>query len=217
MKDKAIIQFDERRSITRTDFMKNMDEEIEHLYETGDVARATHLISSLDSLDNVAGHAKAKFLYGFHDWWQENKPDESFTDHIESFTSTRAVTVKRYVLVWRQIEQSVIPLAVAARPMRDLIPIAKCIAQGHEISKADWRKIELAANDGEIRDILRKIKGQEPRKSAKVIRLERDGTISLWVKDEKKFIGFLNVRDAETDKDISEVIEKIKSIGMVEE
>ena len=217
MKNTSLVQFDDGHKLTEQDFMHNIDNIIVHLYETGDTATATKMLSALEKIDVVSGHAKAKLLYGFNDWWRENKPDENFCDYIESTTPTKGITVKRYVMAWKQVEQNVIPKAVAQRPMRDLVPIAMTIAQGHDISKEQWRKLELCANDGELRDVLRKIKGQEPRKSAKVLKLERDGTISLWVKNEKKFVGFLNLKDAETDEDIAAAIEKIKSIGMIEE
>ena len=217
MKNTSLVQFDDGHKLTEQDFMHNIDNELIHLHETGDFNRATHVIFALEKLDTVSGHAKAKFLYGFNEWWKDNRSDENFTDHIKSTTPTKEVTVKRYVQAWKFVENNTIPKQVASRPMRDLVPIALTIAQGYDISKEQWRKLELCANDGEIRDTLRKIKGQEPRKSAKVLKLERDGTISLWVKNEKKFVGFLNLKDAETDEDIAAAIEKIKSIGMIEE
>jgi len=69
-------------------------------------------------------------------------------------------------------------------------------------AKNRWKKIELCTNDRELGDVLRKIKGQGPRKSAKVIRLERDGSIYLWKNDVKKFVGFLNIKEAKDDPDI---------------
>ncbi len=217
-KNDTLVKFDDKHALTERDFMQGIDNELIALYDTGDFNRATKLVQALDSLDTVSGHAKARFLYGFDEWWKENKPEENFPDHIESTTSTRGITVKRYVLTQRYIEQSVIPKALINRPMRELIPIAKTLAQGFEISKEQWRKIELCSNDRELGDILRKIKGQEPRKNARVIRLDRNGTLWLYKDGQKKSLGYLDVLAAKTDTDIAEAIEKIMvSAGVIEE
>jgi len=80
-KDKAVLmKFDDEHKVTERDFMSNIDNEIIHLHDTGDVNRATALIAMLDGLDTVSGHAKAKFLFGFDEWWKQNKPDENFPD-----------------------------------------------------------------------------------------------------------------------------------------
>ena len=137
---------------------------------------------------------------------------------MESVSNIKKVTVDRYVLVWRYVEDLTIPKEIAEQPMRNLVPIAKTLSQGYEISKAEWRKIDLCSNDGELRDVLRKIKGKDERKSARVIKVARDGSIYLWKNNVKKFLGFLNIKEAETDTDIAEAIEKIKvSTGMVTE
>lgn len=199
-------------------FQSKIDEELVHLYETGDFSRATKFVAALDTLDTVSGHAKAKMLYGFNDWWKENRPQDNFGDHIESTTATRGVTVKRYISVWKYIEQSVIPKEISIRPMRDLVPIANTLEQGYDIGKADWRKLNLAANDGELRDVIRKIKGKPAKKNAKVLKIDRKGNINLYVDDKKKFVGFLNFEEGMVDDDIQKAINKIiAGASMVEE
>jgi hypothetical protein len=202
--------------LTTKDFMGSIDNELIHLHDTGDINRATNILSMLDNIDTVSGHAKAKMLWGFSEWWSQNKPDEEFSDHVESTTGTKTVTVKRYISVWKYIEDYTIPKEIAERPMRELVPIAKTIAQGYNIGKEEWRKIKLCSNDRELADVLRKIKGQAPRKSAKVIKLSRDGSLNLWVDNQKKFLGFLEIKSE--DKDVQAAIEKIKlSAGIIEE
>lgn len=206
------------KELTEKGFIQSIDNELITLHETGDVNRATNLIQMLDALDTVSGHAKAKFLHGFNEWWKQNKEGENFGDHIESTTETKAVTVKRYVQTWKYIDDLVIPKEIASRPMRELVPIASTLAQGYDISKEQWRKINLCSSSGELSDVLRGIKGKQPRKSARVIKMSRDGSLNL-IKDGKvKFIGFLNIKEAEQDRDIAEAIEKIKiSVGIIEE
>jgi hypothetical protein len=218
MTKKSTLAVIDGHELTERDFMSSIDNELVTLHDTGDVNRATKLLNMLDSLDTVSGHAKAKFLYGFNEWWGQNKPDENFGDHLESTTSTKAVTAKRYITVWRYVDDYTIPKEIAQRPMRELVPIANTLSQGFSISKDQWRKIGLCSNDRELGDVLRVIKGKQPRKSAKILRLERDGSLYLYKNDVKKFIGFLNIKDAQADKDVAEAIEKIKiSAGIIEE
>jgi hypothetical protein len=153
-----------------------------------------------------------------NEWWAQNKADDDFFDHVESTTGTKKVTTKRYITAWGYVEDYTIPKEVAQRPMRELVPISNALAQGYEIGKAEWRKIALCSNSGELSEILRDIKGKEPRKSARVIKLARDGSLYGYKDDKKYFIGFLNVKEAEDDKVLAEFIEKIKiSAGVIEE
>lgn len=215
MTKNSLITIDDH-SITKTDFYQSIENEIIHLHETGDVNHVMKFLNALDEVEGVTGHAKARLLWASSEWFKGNKPDEDFYDHVESTTSTRAITAKRYVMVQAYIEDYSIPKDVAERPMRDLVPIASTLKQGYAIDGRGWEKIRLSATDGELRDVLRKIKGKEERKSAKILRLERDGTINLYIKGkEKKFIGYLNIKD--TDEDIVNAVEKIKvSSSMVE-
>lgn len=215
---KSLITIDDH-IITRQDFLQSIDNEIVHLHDTGDVNHVMKFLSALDDMEGVTGHAKAKLLWATSEWWKSNKTNENFYDQVETTTSTRAVTAKRYVMVQQYVEDYSIPRDIVERPMRDLVPIASTIKQGYSIDSHGWEKIRLSTTDGELRDALRKIKGKSERKSAKVLRIERDGTINLYIKDKpKKFIGFLNLKEADVDEDIAAAIEKIKvSSGMIEE
>jgi hypothetical protein len=207
------------QSIAKKDFLSAIDNEIIHLHDTGDINHVMGLLNNLDELDSVAGHAKAKLLFASHEWYKVNVPGENFGDHVESTTSTKKVTVDRYITAWKYVENSIIPKEIAERPMRDLVPIAKTLSQGYDISKEQWRKIGLSTNDGELREVLRKIKGKAERKSAKVIRLARDGSLHLYKKGQaKKFLGFFDLKASEEDKEIAEEIEKfIQCRGVVRE
>ncbi len=197
--------------LSKKNFMDAIDNEIIHLHDTGNINQVMNVLNGLSAIEDVSGHAKAKLLYASSEWYKLNVQDENFGDHVESTTTLKKITVDRYITVWRYVEDLTIPKEIAERPMRDLVPIAKTISQGYDISKEQWRKINLSTNDGELRDILRNIKGKAERKSAKVIRMERDGSLYLVIKGKpKKFLGYLNIHDAETDEDIANAIEKIK-------
>ena len=217
MNKKAIAVID-GMELTEKSFIDSIDNEIIHLHDTGDVNRATDLIKRLDALDTVSGHAKAKFLFGFNEWWKQNKSDENFADHIDSTTDTKPVTVRRYVQTWKYIEDYTIPKEIAQRPMRELVPIASHLAQGYDLSKEQWRKIKLSSTSSEVGAILRDAKGKPARKSARVIKLSRDGSLTGYKDNKKYFIGFLNIKEAESDLVLAEFIEKIKiGSGIIEE
>lgn len=221
MVNKSLITIN-NQSLSKKDFIKAVDNEIVHLHETGDINRVMTVLNGLDDVDNITGHAKAKLLWASSEWFNQNKPDEVFSDHVESVSNIKKVTVDRYVLTWKYVEDCTIPKEISERPMRDLVPIAKTVqwAQMHdkELSKAEWRKINLSANDGELRDVLRQIKGKAERKSARVIKLARDGSLYGWKDDKKYFIGYLNIVDAKDDIVLAEFIEKIKlGAGVIEE
>lgn len=207
------------QAIAKKDFVSAIDNEIIHLHDTGDINHVMGVINALDEVEGVTGHAKAKLLWASSEWFKVNVTGENFGDHVESTTSTKKVTVDRYITVWKYVDNNTIPKEIADRPMRELVPIAKTLSQGYDISKEQWRKIGMTTNDGELREVLRSIKGKAERKSAKVLRLERDGSLFLYIKGKaKKFIGFLNIKDAQTDTDIAEEIEKIKAArGILEE
>lgn len=205
-------------AITEQDFMQGIDNVLIQLHDTGDITYAANVLNGLDKVDNVAGHAKSKLLWGMNEWHKVNKPNEDFGDYVESVSTTKAITAHRYISVWNHIENLDIPKEIHSRPMRELVPIAKTLDQGYDIGKDGWRKINQCANDGELRDVLRKIKGKSERKSARVIKLDRKGSLWGWKDNKKYFLGYLNIEEAQKDIVIAEFIEKIKiSSGIVEE
>ena len=215
--NKSVISI-QGQPIGKKEFMSAIDQEIITLHDTGDVNRVMKVLDGLDSVEGITGHAKAKLLYSTNEWWKQNKEGENFSDHVESTTNLKKVTVDRYVLVWKYVEDLTIPKEIAERPMRDLVPIAKTIAQGYEMGKAEWRKIGLTASDGELREVLRNIKGKAERKSARVIKMARDGSLYGYKNNQKYFIGYLNIKEAEQDIVLAEFIEKIKiSSGVIDE
>jgi DNA-binding TFAR19-related protein (PDSD5 family) len=217
MSNKSLISL-HGQPIGRKDFMQAVDQEIITLHDTSDINRVMTVLNGLDEVEGITGHAKAKLLYASNEWYKQNVQGENFGDHVASTTTLKKVTVDRYITVWRYVEDLTIPKEIAERPMRDLVPIAKTISQGYDISKAQWTKIKNTTNDGELRDVLRQIKGKAERKSAKVLRIERDGSLYLYIKGKpKKFIGFLNVKEAEQDVDIANAIEKIKISASISE
>jgi hypothetical protein len=217
MANKSLITIN-NQPLSKKDFFSAIDEEIIYLNDSGNINHVMNVLNGLDAVEGITGHAKAKLLYGAHEWYTQNKPNEVFSDHVESHTGIKKVTVDRYVLVWRYVEDLTIPKEIAEQPMRNLVPIAKTLSQGYDISKEQWRKIGLCSNDGELREVLRNIKGKAERKSARIIKMDRQGSLWGWKDNKRYFLGSLNIQDAQEDLVIAEFIEKIKiSSGIVED
>jgi DNA-binding TFAR19-related protein (PDSD5 family) len=217
MTSKALITVNEH-PISKKDMMDTVENEIIHLHETGDINRVMNILNGLDNIEGVTGHMKARLLWASSEWYKQECPDSNFLDHVTDTTEIKKVTADRYITVQKYIEDVTIPKEVAERPMRDLVPIAMTLKQGYDISKEQWRKIKLTTNDGELRELLRQIKGKAERKSARVIKMSRDGSLYGWKNNKRYFIGYLNIKDAEGEIVIAEFIEKIKiASGIVEE
>lgn len=210
------------RPLSKKDFMTAVDSEIFHLYETGDINRVMNVLNGMDEVDNVVGKGKACLLWAGSEWFKINEPDKDFIKHVGSTTTTKEVTAARYILTWQYVENYTIPKEISdVQPMRNLVPIAQTVkwAKLHdkEISKAEWRKIDLASNDGELRDVLRKIKGKAEKKSARVLKIASDGSLYGWKDNQRYFLGYLVVTDA-SDSVTKEFVEKIKiSASIIEE
>lgn len=199
---------------TSKDMMSAIDNVLIQLNDTGNIQKAVKVLNDLDRIDNVTGHAKAYLLYGMNIWWSANKSGD-FGDQIESCSSTKKITVERYVNVWQQIEDENIPKKIQSRPMRDLVPIGNMLAQGYEPTKEQWNEIHLASNSSEILDVIRQVKGKKPRKSGLKIYLEKEGSLNVWKDNKKTYVGFLDIEEARSNPDVAKAIERIVSSAQI--
>lgn len=178
-------------ALTESDVMNAVDLVVDNLYQTNDVHQATKVLNTLEKIGEVAAKAKAKLLFGIHQWWVENKQGD-FAEYVKTQTPVQPVTADRYIAVQTYLESGDIPDDVAVRPMRDLVPIAKTLAHGHTITRQQYNKIAKANSNSEIHDILRNVKNKPPRKGSMQIYWEKDGTLNVWKNDQKVFIGYLD-------------------------
>lgn len=193
---------------TSKDMMSAIDNVLIRLNDTGNINQAVKVLNDLDRIDNVTGHAKARLLYGMSIWYEQNKEDD-FSNYVDSVSSTKKVTVERYVNVWQQIEDENIPKKIQSRPMRDLVPIAAMLSQGYEPTKEQWDEIHLASNSSDLSEIIRKVKGKKPRKSGLKIYLEKDGSLNMWKNNQKTYVGWLDVEEAKSSPDLEQAIKRI--------
>jgi hypothetical protein len=196
-KDITLLNVD-GKILTRQSLLDRLDAAVVSLYQTGGDSEIRKALAAMDAIRNVSGLGYAKLLYGWGNWYTETgqaeKRNDEFVDMIESDYGTRPVTTKRYILTWSYIEDCTIPKEIQNRPMDDLIKIATTLDNDHEITAENWKELNNAANSAEVRDILRKIKGQAPRKSSTRKVLSRNGSLDLYDSTGgKHFVGNLDV------------------------
>lgn len=199
------------QALTEQDVMVAIDTVLEELNNTDNIERADHVLQILNRIENTTGLAKAKLLYGFHEWWRLSKQDEkrndTFWDYIEVKDQQKKTYAKRLITVWKY--QDDLPKQLRARPVKDQIPVCQALRQEYDFTKGDWDDLIKASSNGEILDIVRRVKGKPARKSSMQIKMERDGTINAWMGNKKHFVGFLNIKEAQTDEVIGTAIERI--------
>lgn len=178
-------------ALTESDVLDAVDSVIDNLHQTNDVYEATKVLGTLEKIGEVAGKAKARLLFGIHQWWIENSMGD-FDEYVKSSTTLSPTTANRYITVQTYLVSGEIPDDVAVRPMRDLVPVAKALSQGHTITRKQFDKIAKSNNTREIEDVLRNVKGKAPRKSSMQIYWEKDGTLNVWKDSQKVFIGYLD-------------------------
>lgn len=206
-------------ALTEQDVMSAIDTVLQELLDTGSPEHADQVLQILNRIENTSGLAKAKLLCGYHQWWkstdQDEKRDDTFWDYIEVTDQQKKTYAKRLITVWEY--QYALPAKFKTRPVKDQIPVCQALRQEYEFGKTDWDDLVKAATNGEILDIVRRVKGKPARKSSMQLKMERDGSINCWMGNKKHFVGYLNLKEAKTDEVISKAIERIVgNSGIVE-
>ena len=115
------LAFVDNKSITERDVMSGIDVVLEMLWQTGNLDNVVKASNSLGRIEEVSGKAKAKLWHGWNRCWvetgQEEKRQDTFEDMMETKTGNKGITVKRYINVWKYIDENVIPKEVQILPM----------------------------------------------------------------------------------------------------
>lgn len=200
-------------ALTEQDVMNGIDTVLSDLWQSNNMSKALGVVAIMDKISKVSGLAKAKLLHGMARWYVETNQEEArgdtFVDAVEADTGTTPVTTKRYVMVWKYIDECVIPKDVQNRRMDDLIKISTVLEHGYDFSKENWKELAKASNSSDVREILRSITGKSPRKSGLRLVIERNGTINAYKDDVKHFVGHLELdsTDDVVQKAISRIID----------
>ena len=192
-----------------------VDTLVEEAVKQGSIEPAvTYLVGLRKSLE-LSGKALARFLYKLGVNWELFKESESekFTNYIYSIIGFAPHTTERYVKVAYLLDTAPDKVKDKLENMSigHLIPVANAVYQEYQITDENWDDITKAANDAGVREIVRDIKGEEPRKHG--LRLWIDDNGSLWAfrgQDERYFFGSLEIKDESSvvQKAIKRVISK---------
>jgi hypothetical protein len=199
--------------------LDKVDEIIRDSLEKKDVYYALNSCKALKQIAQLSGIALAKFFYLIKQNWDEYEIDEDFDEIAFDYVGVHKNTVSTYTRVWQMHEADVIPESVSEnirqRNIKDQIPIALALDQGYNIREDEWEELSNAPDYTTVAAKIREIKGKEPRKSALLIYISDDGTITATQEGRSEFVGYLNVDDA---GDIAEkaILRLIKSAGVLE-
>lgn len=198
------------KAVTEEDALEAVDIAIGNLNTDNNLDAVDMAEDTLLGLQRISGKALAKLLHGKNEWWKRTQQSEvrkcTFEDYEGSRHGLKSTVIDRYVVVWEKMSQ--FPEQFQVRPIRDLIPAAKALEQGYEISKDVWKSLIKATSNIEIVNIIReKVKHKQARKSALQMKMERDGTIKLWVGTKGKFVGYLDLKSK--DEDVQKAVARI--------
>lgn len=215
MKDDELIligALDQPLPADSTEMLEKVEKLILNAVEEHNVWKALNVCKELIQVQKISGLGLAKSLFLVRKHWSEFNADDAFEDTVYEYIGVQRYTVDRYVAVWDMFEAGYIPKNLREdlkqRNIKDLIPIANALSQGHEIDAEQWEKIAEAPNFSTVSKIVREdIKGSEPRSGSLTLSLDGVGTIWAFYNGERYFIGSLEIS---SDEDI--VLKAIKRI-----
>lgn len=218
MTPSQLVLIDGQGALTRQDVMDAVDGVLIRMNQSGSMDEADQALVSLNHIEETSGLAKAKLLHGMYKYWVEHNLDldDNFWDHVETMGAQKIVYAKRLVTVWEHQED--MPEAFKSRPVKDQIHVASALEQGFTFTKKDKDDLVRSSRESEVLEVVRRVKGKPARKDSLQLKLSRDGSLNAWMGNKKHFIGFLNVKERESNPIIKKAIERILNCaGIIEQ
>lgn len=204
MKDELLIisGFDQDlpNSLDEVGLLQRVKEEINLAADDHNVERAVQICAYFQTATKLSGKSLAQALYAFEKRWDDFGVGEDFMDYIEARIGIVRHTVERYVRVAALLES--VPEKyrpqIEKKGIQQLIPIANAVSQGYKLNDENWRSITEVGSYYEVQQIINDdVKGVEPRESALTMRLNRDGSITVYKGGEGPFfVGSLEIKDS---------------------
>jgi len=162
----------------------------------------------------VEGLLLCKLLHRLKSDWNKLGIQENFENAVFGVIGLNVVTIDRYISVWDMFDKGRVPKEmepyIMSLQLRSQIPIAKALEQGHTINEDEWKRLMNAPDNATIRDEVRRIKGQEMRKSGVMFMLKINGDLMAMDSNKKEhFVGWLDVKTALSDPVVRRCIERI--------
>lgn len=203
---------DQPIDVAQTEFMDKVNAVIQQSIAKKDPSESIHLCKFLIGAQQLSGLALAKILYELQSNWWKFDIDENFTDYIYKEIGKHRHTIEKYLAVadmLKYVPDDIKP-DLEKLPVQMLVPIGFVVKQGYQLEHEDWEEFTEATNANEVREIVREIKGQKPKRSLIYLTMDRSG--SIWVfnnKEERFFVGSLDTKEADDNEYVAKAIERI--------
>ena len=198
-------------ALKEKDVNNAIDTVLKDLHETGNLNIVDSTVINLMGLNAMVGKALVRLLGGLKIWWDKNRPEEDFIDHVVSKYGKDRTYTSRQVELWEQYQIGNIPENIYNTvPIRDLIPIAHTLADGYMIAPEQWDMIEIGTSK-DISHLLLEVKNKQPKINMIDLPLGRDGSIWAWRNGKSVFAGYLNfagLEDEKLDDDMKDLLKK---------
>jgi hypothetical protein len=221
MKDELMIvdALDQPVPVDTTEELQVVDEMFEQSMKENDPLIMFGYMLNIQKQFQVQGMALTKSCYLMNKYWDAYEVGDNFLDTASEYLGIHRHTVERYIKIWEMI--TIAPKHIARdlqqKGLTTLVPVANALAQGYEIQDSVWERIVDAPDYATTQRIINEeVKETEGRSSRLNIMLDRNGSLWAITKDERFFIGSLEVDD---DRDVvKKAIERlVKNAGVVKQ
>ena len=203
----------------QVDILQRVDDVMTRSIEAGNPDIAANAMKTLLGVSRISGLALSKFIYTFKFQWDNFKRKDSFEEYLEDKLGRGKTTIKRYQRVWEMLVSGDIPREYAEKlklhPIKSLVPMANLKSQGFELESNDWLRLSNAPDVATVNKIIREIKKVPPKSGSLQLQLAEDGSIYAWYKEQRYFVGSLNVDDK--NEIVQKAISRITGDGKVME
>lgn len=188
------------------------DKDPEIAFNTGVVLfRATHL----------AGMALAKLAHDLKRNWNKFQVASRFEEVAVQYWPMEKVTLDRYIRIWEFQESDEFPKEllekIAQKDLKDQVAIATTWASGYEVTEDHLEQLAEAADNQEVLEILRDVKGVPARSNALTLKINPRGEIWAWTNEGSTYVGYLEVALQNEDETLKRAIRRIISNSNIKE
>jgi hypothetical protein len=221
MEDELMIvdALDQPVPVDTTAELQIVDEMFEQSMKENDPLIMFGYMLNIQKQFQVQGMALTKSCYLMNKYWDAYEVGDNFLDTASEYLGIHRHTVERYIKIWEMI--TIAPKHIARdlqqKGLTTLVPVANALAQGYEIQDSVWERIVDAPDYATTQRIINEeVKETEGRSSRLNIMLDRNGSLWAITKDERFFIGSLEVDD---DRDVvKKAIERlVKNAGVLKQ
>jgi hypothetical protein len=158
--------------------------------------RAINLCLEIYQVARLSSISFAKALYETVANWDKFGIDEDVIAVLVDKLGVHRNTVNRYVSAWTVIQSGVIPKEhtekVVGRGIADIIKITKMLDGGYEPTEEQWQDIVDAPCRTDLEEAIRDVTHEPVSERVIYPVMEIDGTINVWHKGEKHYVGKLD-------------------------